>query len=107
MLNLDMIGRNDPNQIQFGWEDNSNNLLKISQEISKDIGINLKMIKNIHTSSDHLPFLNNDIPVIFYFDGGGNFAHKTTDTWEKILPEKIERVARLCFLTAYNIADRD
>jgi hypothetical protein len=58
-------------------------------------------------SSDHGLFLAKNIPVIFYYDGGGDFAHKATDTWDQLSAEKMECVARLCFLSAWALADQD
>lgn len=107
MLNMDMIGRNDPDAIEFCYK-GPESFLSISQEASNNIGIKINIEKqNLLMSTDHSAFFPKDVPVAFYHDGGGDFAHKTYDTWDKILPDKIEKVARLCFLTAYNIADQE
>ena len=56
--------------------------------------------------SDHYNFAKNNIPVIFYFSGTHADYHRTTDTADKILFPKAQRIARLIFHTAYNIANR-
>jgi len=107
VLNMDMIGRNDPNSIQAVTEEKSR-LKTISQKISQKVGIKLEEpTASVNSSTDHFPFLEKGIPVIWYFDGGGDFAHSTSDTWDKLSPEKMEKVARLCFLTAYRLADQE
>jgi Zn-dependent M28 family amino/carboxypeptidase len=107
MFNMDMIGRNDPDIIDIGCMGDEN-LITFSNDASRIVDINIHFNKdNIHVSTDHASFLIKDIPVLFYHDGGGDFAHKTIDTWDKLLPQKIEKVARLCFLTAYSIADKN
>ena len=45
--------------------------------------------------------------MIFYFNGLHEDYHKTTDTIEKINFQKIETIARLVFLTAWELANRD
>ena len=57
--------------------------------------------------SDHYNFAKNNIPVIFYFNGVHEDYHKETDTIEKILFEKIERITQLIFLTAWELANRE
>ncbi|RKY89317.1 hypothetical protein DRQ09_01610 [candidate division KSB1 bacterium] len=107
ILNLDMVGRNNPNEIELHCKDENKNLLSISINMSKKIDIALNIPEKVETGgSDHSSFYKKGIPFIFYYDGGGDFAHKSTDTWEKISPLKIEKVARLCFLTACKIANQ-
>jgi hypothetical protein len=107
MFNMDMVGRNDTCSIDIGCLGDEN-LITFSREASKVVDINIHFNKdNIYVSTDHASFLTKDIPILFYHDGGGDFAHKTIDTWDELLPQNIEKVARLCFLTAYLIADKN
>ena len=57
--------------------------------------------------SDHYNFAKNNIPVIFYFNGVHEDYHKPSDTIDKIDLEKTERITKLIFLTAWEIANRD
>ena len=57
--------------------------------------------------SDHYNFAKNNIPVIFYFNGIHEDYHKVTDTVEKIDFDKIQKITRLIFLTAWELANRD
>jgi hypothetical protein len=120
-LNIDMIGRLDD------WHDTANyvyligsdrlslDLHNISEEINlKYSGLELDYRFNkeddpnrYYYRSDHYNFAKNNIPVIFYFNGVHEDYHKTSDTIEKIDFEKIERITKLIFLTAWELANRN
>ena len=87
---------------------NKDLLTGINSKASKKVGINLKKLKKGYAdSSDHSCFYRKGIPVVFYYDGGGDFAHKPADTWDKLSPLKMEKVARLCFLALSELANRE
>ena len=120
-LNIDMIGRVDD------WHENgdyvyligsdmlSMDLHNLSEEVNKKyIGTNLDYRFNseddpnrYYYRSDHYNFAKNNIPVIFYFNGVHEDYHKKTDTVEKIDFEKLQRISRLIFLTAWELANRN
>ncbi len=121
-LNIDMIGRydekhaTDSNYIYLiGSDKLSADLHKLSEKTNEIYSnINLDYTFNdendpnrFYYRSDHYNFAKNDIPVIFYFSGVHEDYHKATDTVEKIDYKKTERVARLVFYTAWNIAYGD
>ncbi len=120
-LNIDMIGRIDyyhdtSNYIYLiGSDMLSKELHSISEEINKKyIGLDLDYTFNkeddpnrYYYRSDHYNFAKNNIPVIFYFNGLHDDYHKVTDTLEKIDFKKIEKITRLVFLTAWELANRD
>ena len=121
-LNVDMIGRtdkkyaNDPNYIYLIGSDRlSMDLHHISEEVNnKYINLRLDYTYNekddpnrYYYRSDHYNFAKNNIPVIFYFNGVHKDYHQPTDTAEKINFEKIEKISRYIFLTAWELANRD
>ena len=120
-LNIDMIGRIDNMHVDgnyvylIGSDMLSKELHNISEEINKKyIGLELDYTYNkeddphrYYYRSDHYNFAKNNIPVIFYFNGVHEDYHKTTDTIEKIDFEKIEKITRLVFLTAWELANRE
>ena len=120
-LNIDMIGRigdfkDNPNYVYLiGSDMLSTDLHDISEKVNKQhIGLELDYTFNkeddpnrYYYRSDHYNFAKNNIPVIFYFNGLHEDYHKTTDTIEKINFQKIETIARLVFLTAWELANRD
>ena len=120
-LNIDMIGRIDDLHINgdyiylIGSDMLSQELHAISEDVNKKyIGLELDYTYNMQDDpnryyyrSDHYNFAKNNIPVIFYFNGIHDDYHKTTDTVEKINFDKIEKITRFVFLTAWELANRD
>ena len=120
-LNIDMIGRIDNMHLDgnyvylIGSDMLSKDLHNINEEINKKhIGLELDYTYNTdddphryYYRSDHYNFAKNNIPVIFYFNGVHEDYHKTTDTIEKIDFNKIEKITRFVFLTAWELANRE
>jgi Zn-dependent M28 family amino/carboxypeptidase len=121
-LNIDMIGRLDdkhkdnPNYVYLiGSDKLSSELHKISEE-ANDKYSNLQLDytfnrpedpNRFYYRSDHYNFAKNNIPVIFYFNGTHEDYHKPTDTVDKINFEKMEKITRLVFYTAWELANRN
>jgi Zn-dependent M28 family amino/carboxypeptidase len=57
--------------------------------------------------SDHFNFARNGIPVVFFFTGVHVDYHRPTDTIDKIMFDKMERIARVIYYTGWKIANRD
>lgn len=120
-LNVDMIGRiddyhNHPNYVYLIGSDRlSQDLHNISESVNNthfnlelDYKFNDKDDPNrYYYRSDHYNFAKNNIPVIFYFNGVHADYHQTTDTIEKIIFSKIEKISRFIFLTAWELANND
>ena len=93
----------------------SKELHDISEQVNKEhIGLELDYTFNkeddpnrYYYRSDHYNFAKNNIPVIFYFNGIHEDYHKTTDTVDKINFDKIQKITRFIFLTAWEIANKD
>jgi hypothetical protein len=106
MINLDMIGRNDPDKLYMPGVDKTPELKRINQEENHHIGLSLAEIKGFSgASSDHAPFLRKGIPALFYFTGIHSDYHKVTDEASEIDFIKASRVAQLAFRTALHIAN--
>jgi hypothetical protein len=121
-LNIDMIGRLDAkhegnsNYIYLiGSDKLSSELHNISENANKtytnielDYTYNDEKDKNrFYYRSDHYNFARNGIPVIFYFNGVHADYHKETDEVEKIDFNKMEKITRLVFFTAWDLANRN
>ena len=121
-LNVDMIGRYDENHEEgdnyvylIGSDKLSSELHEVSEKVNDlyskielDYTFNDENDPNrFYYRSDHYNFAKNNVPVIFYFRGVHEDYHKETDTVEKIDYEKTERIARLVFLTAWELANRE
>lgn len=121
-LNIDMIGRVDKQH-----EPDSNYVYLIgADKISRDLhdlseranatytGLKLDYTYNderdpnrFYYRSDHYNFARNGIPVIFYFTGVHKDYHKPSDTVEKIMFPKMQRIVQLIFHTAWELANRE
>lgn len=121
-LNIDMIGRIDkahegnPNYVYLiGPDKVSKELKEISEEINKsNTQLELDYTYNSDDDpnryfyrSDHYNFAKYNIPVVFYFNGVHEDYHKPTDTVDKINFEKMEKITRLVFLTAWQLANKE
>ncbi|TRZ42311.1 M28 family peptidase [Robertkochia solimangrovi] len=120
-LNIDMIGRIDPDRTGdrnyiylIGSDKLSTELHNLSEEVNKkyaniqlDYKYNDKNDPNrFYYRSDHYNFAKNNIPVIFYFNGTHADYHKISDTPDKINYDLLTNRARLVFQTAWEVANR-
>ncbi len=120
-LNIDMIGRLDEAHAKnsnyvylIGSDKLSTQLHKINEQANKtytglelDYTFNDEKDKNrFYYRSDHYNFAKKGIPVIFYFNGVHADYHKETDEVQKIDFVKMEKITRLVFFTAWELANR-
>jgi len=120
-LNVDMIGRVDENHLNpnyvyvIGADRISTELNTINKamndkytKIELDYTFNEKDDPNrFYYRSDHYNFAEKGIPSAFFFSGVHEDYHQTTDTPDKLDYKKMERIARLVFLTAWELAERE
>ena len=107
MINLDMIGRNDLQQISVAGRFQFPKLyefVKQANETSINMEINFT-IEELLQNSDHYPFMRHNIPSVFFNSGLHDQLHRPEDTSDRIVMDKVEKVARLAFLTAFAVAD--
>lgn len=96
MMNLDMIGR-------LSEQDNGLAILgtgtcaefKIYFDSLPDPGIKLTFKESGIGPSDHTPFYNKQIPVLFFFTGAHIDYHKPSDTWDKLDYDGLAKVASM------------
>jgi len=120
-LNIDMIGRLDEDHAKnnnyiylIGSDKLSKDLHNVSEQCNKtytnielDYRYNDENEPNrYYYRSDHYNFAKNGVPVIFYFNGVHADYHQETDEIEKIDFGKMEKITRLVFFTAWEIANR-
>ncbi len=119
-LNIDMIGRIDPDQKDdpdyvylIGSDMLSQDLHDASEAANKKyINMRLDYTYNgkddpnrFYYRSDHYNFAKNDVPVIFYFNGVHEDYHRASDTPDKIEYELYQRRAQLIFVTAWELVN--
>ena len=122
-LNMDMVGRNrndDPKQantvLVVGSDRISTELHNINEDanasLPKPLTLDYEMndpadTESIYTRSDHYSYAAKGVPIIFYFTGLHPDYHRPTDHVEKIIFEKIQRVAQLAYETGRRVANLD
>ncbi|WP_312174350.1 M28 family metallopeptidase [Chryseobacterium sp.] len=119
-LNIDMIGRDDPENrgkqyvYVIGSEMLSSQLKLINEAANKrtnNLELNYKYDdpndpQRLYYRSDHYNFAKNNVPVAFFFDGIHEDYHKPTDDVEKIDYDLLAKRTQLVFATAWEIANR-
>jgi hypothetical protein len=121
-INIDMVGRVDekykdnPNYIYvIGADKLSTDLHNINEEVNKTYtNLTLDYTYNddndpnrYYYRSDHYNFAEQGIPAIFYFNGTHDDYHMPSDTVDKINFDKMAKIGKLAFYTAWEIANRD
>ena len=131
-LNMDMIGRHEEVPSDGGGrfrglavqsaESNSNatNILGYSRtpelasivEAANRFDLTLRMRydnneSNLLRRSDHWPFLQNDVPAVWFHNGLHPDYHTPNDTPERIEYEKMTRIVRLVHQTSWDVANAD
>ncbi len=121
-LNIDMIGRTDPEHkgkpdyvYVIGSDKLSQELHQISEktndtytQLDFDYTYNdVNHPTNLYKRSDHWNFAKNSIPIIFYFDGIHEDYHLPSDEVDKIDFELLTKRTKLVFYTAWELANRD
>ncbi len=121
-LNIDMVGRTDPDHegkpdyvYVIGSDKLSSELHTILGEANqKTVQLDLDFKFNdpndpnrFYYRSDHYNFAKNKIPVAFFFNGVHKDYHQPTDDIDKIEFPKMEKRARLVFSLAWELANRE
>jgi Zn-dependent M28 family amino/carboxypeptidase len=121
-LNIDMVGRRDPQHKDsapyvyvIGSDKLSTELHNLSEANNK---ANNNLIfdytyndqnhpDRLYYRSDHWNFAKNNVPIIFYFDGIHEDYHKPSDEVDKIEFDLLAKRAQTVFFTAWEIANRE
>ena len=122
-LNMDMVGRNqndDPAHANMvlvvGSDRISTELHNINEDanasLDKPLTLDYSMNdpadpQSIYTRSDHYSYAAKGVPIVFYFTGLHPDYHRPSDTVDKILFDKVQRIARLAYETGRRVANLD
>ncbi len=106
MINLDMVGRNDPSQLSVNGDAAAAGLDALVQRIARDeIGLTINHDAGSGIDrSDQWAFALHNVPAVAFFSGEHDDYHRPSDVPSRIVPDKLERVARLSALTLWRIA---
>lgn len=105
-VNLDMVGRNDPNSI-FGLHAS-----KDMFELAGKIGVNHRLdvaegAQMFLNASDSGPFIGKEVPTLFFFSGLHDQYHTPADDPGTVDYAKITKVARTAHDLMRSLADAD
>jgi hypothetical protein len=121
-LNIDMIGRRDPEHKDkpdyvyvIGSDKLSSELHEINERNNKTYTkLDFDYLyndenhpTNLYKRSDHWNFAKNNIPIVFYFDGIHEDYHQVSDEVSKIEFDLLAKRAKTVFYTAWEVANRD
>jgi hypothetical protein len=107
MINLDMIGRNDVEQLSLIGRYQYPKLFEVIDSVNKatvNFDINFA-VEEFILQSDHVPFMRKNIPSVFFNTGDHPELHTPRDTVDLIIPDKIQKVTHLVFLTLWEVAN--
>jgi Zn-dependent M28 family amino/carboxypeptidase len=121
-LNIDMVGRRDPEHngkpdyvYIIGADKLSSELNEINERNNKEytkldfdyLYNDVNHPTNLYKRSDHWNFAKNNVPIIFYFDGIHEDYHKPSDEISKIDFDLLAKRGKIVFYTAWELANRD
>ncbi len=121
-LNIDMVGRRDPEHKDkpdyvyvIGSDKLSSELHEINERNNKTYTkLDFDYLyndenhpTNLYKRSDHWNFAKKGIPIAFFFDGIHEDYHQVTDEVSKIEFDLLAKRAKIVFYTAWEVANRD
>ncbi|HEX6750697.1 MAG TPA: M20/M25/M40 family metallo-hydrolase [Longimicrobium sp.] len=110
-INIDMIGRNNPDSVVvIGKQYSSlgttaNAVQRAHPELHLTLSDDLWPQERFFFRSDHYNFARKEIPAIFFFSGTHRDYHRPSDEVQKIDFDKLTRIARMAFFTAWEVAN--
>ena len=129
VINFDMIGRNEApspqtdglmeiakdtsNELNFTGTAYSPEYRAAVEYANREVGLKLSYkwendaALNLFARSDQFPFIQKEVPAVWWFTGFHPDYHQSTDTVEKINFDKMEKILKLAYLTAWVIGDAD
>jgi hypothetical protein len=120
-INMDMVGRNrddkpeESNTVYVVGSDRiSTELHNLNEDANASLPKPLTLDyeyndpadpQSFYTRSDHYSYAEKGIPIIFFFTGTHPDYHQPSDTVDKILFDKIQRIAQLAHETGRRVAN--
>ena len=104
MINLDMVGRLGDKGLAVGGIGSSEGWMEILNGVD-DQGMSVVYERAISGRSDHAPFYEKQIPVLFFFTGLHDDYHRAGDEAAKINREGMTSIARMVTDTLVAVAN--
>lgn len=113
-INCDMVGRDKDGDKKHVVAYYSPEMEVFETWINDDIdNFNLylepefKIMDNLSGGSDHMPFLEKRVPIVFYHTDLHKDYHKLTDHADKINFDKVSEIAKLTFLNLWHMVNEE
>ncbi|HSU16240.1 M20/M25/M40 family metallo-hydrolase [Longimicrobium sp.] len=110
-INIDMIGRNNPDSVVVIGKNYStlgatvNAVQRAHGDLHLTLADDIWPQERFFFRSDHFNFARKEIPAIFFFSGVHADYHRPSDEVSKIDFDKLTRIARMAFFTAWEVAN--
>ncbi len=113
-INFDMIGRNGKNDstgtecrmvYTKAYKSIEDNNRKFNEEKAIGLDMTYRPQEKPHGGSDHTPFAEKGIPILYYLAGYDEQYHTPADELDKINYEKMARIIRLAFTDLWTLAN--
>lgn len=110
-VNLDMVGRNNPDSIVVIGQEHSNlgpTLAAVNArhpELRMTTSADLWPDERFYERSDHFMFARYGVPVLFFFNGVHPQYHRVGDHVDLIDTDKLSRVAKIAFYLGAEVAN--
>jgi len=106
MVNFDMVGRLRENKLIAIGTGSAPELPQLLDSINTGYGLTLTPVDDPWGRSDHSSFYGSGVPVIHFFTDNHEDYHRTTDDWDTIYLEGVERVSMYAADFAWALATR-
>ncbi|MCF8240748.1 MAG: M20/M25/M40 family metallo-hydrolase [Melioribacteraceae bacterium] len=109
MINLDMVGRLDPETKSFtvGGTGTAAGMKEIIDEYGEKYGLNIQQSPEGYGPSDHASFYAEDIPVLFFFTGIHDDYHTSRDVPELVNYDGEKMIADFAYELLLDLANRE
>ncbi len=107
MINLDMVGRYRPGQLEAVAAETGSTLKEIVDRAAEGLGLEYRHTNEGLASSDGLSFYMAKVPTLFLFTGLHDDYHRPSDDWWLLNAEGAAKVAEWAARTARLLADAE
>jgi hypothetical protein len=108
MVNLDMVGRNEPERMDVYGNRSSPELDAANARLEKSSGFRFTFKGgSVFAASDHYPFYERGIPVLFFNSGLHKDYHALDDEPRALVFGKLERIAEHVLRLVWDVGSAD
>ncbi len=96
------------NFVSLSYDANTPEIDEIMRKNNNHVGLHIRLQGQEEASggSDHAPFARAKIPWAFFIAAMTEDYHQPSDTVDKVSPDLMEKIIRITYLAAFELADR-